>query len=281
MRLLKPRVQRLKGVLFIAALCLLPAIGLEIAPAAQPPAARQTPATKQPATDSKPAEAKQKLAAAVGEALERLADIPDYTYTLRKQERVDDELLEPQFLVNKIRHEPFSVYLRFIAPRAVEGKEAIYVEGKNDGKLIGHGVGLQALLGTVSLDPTGSLAMQGNRNPITSSGMKKLMQRIQKELNGEKFALYEVHQAADLEVDERPCFCFEIRNVKRSADAPTAGSRICFDRQWKLPVRFQRYYWAERGNEPLLVEDYTYLKVKFDCSFTDKDFDPDNPEYGF
>ena len=77
MRLLKQQIQGLKGALFIAALCLLMVMGLEIAPAAQPPAASQAPASKQPAPASKPAEAKQKLAAAVEEALQRLADIPD------------------------------------------------------------------------------------------------------------------------------------------------------------------------------------------------------------
>src|SRR5688572_11976060 len=125
----------------------------------------------------KPPEA-LKLEELVDAALARLETIPDYTYHLRKQERVGEELLEPQFLITKIRHEPFSVYLRFTNPTNVKGKEAIYVEGQNDGKLIGHGVGIQKIFGTQKLDPKSALAMMGNRNPITDSGMKSILLKL-------------------------------------------------------------------------------------------------------
>lgn len=227
--------------------------------------------------------ARAEMTACVNGARERLAEIDDYTYTLRKQERVDNKLLKPQQLATKIRHEPFSVYLRFLAPADIEGKEAIYIEGKNDGKLIGHGVGLQGLLGTQKLDPKGTIAMMGNRNPITDSGMKNLLTKLSKQLERDDFdALFEVKPVEDDTVDNRPCQCFEIHNTKRSKDLPFAKSKTCFDREWKLPVRFQRYYWSSSdGGEPILVEDYTYQKVKFDVGLTDKDFDPENPDYEF
>lgn len=231
---------------------------------------------------SKPAAAE--LQALVDAALARLEEIPDYTYRLRKQERVGGELLEPQTLITKIRHKPFSVYVRFTAPESVEGKEAIYVEGKNDGKLIGHGVGFQRLFGTQKLDPTGSIAMMGNRNPITDSGMKNLLLKLKTTLtNPQSISAYEFTLLDGTEpVDKRPCICAEMRNPRPTKDNLYARSKIYFDEEWRLPVRFQRWYWSSpTGGKELLVEDYTYEQVKFDCRLTDKDFDPENPEYDF
>jgi hypothetical protein len=234
-------------------------------------------------SSAKPPEA-QKLEEIVDAALAKLETIPDYTYQLRKQERISDELQEPQVLITKIRHEPFSVYLRFTAPNNVKGKEAIYVEGANDGKLIGHGVGFQKVFGTQKLDPKSALAMMGNRNPITDSGMKNILLKLKAVLaRPEALSTY---QFASLEgeevVDKRPCFAMEIRNPKPTRDNLYARSKITFDREWGLPVRFQRWYWsAATGGKELLVEDYAYEQVKFNCGLTDKDFDPENPEYDF
>lgn len=226
----------------------------------------------------------QKLEEVVDNALAKLDTIADYTYTLRKQERVNEDLLDPQTLITKIRHKPFSVYLRFTAPNSVRGKEALYVEGKNDGKLIGHGVGVQALFGTQKLDPRSALAMMGNRNPITDSGMKNLLGKL-KVVLGKPEAIKNFEFTAlegDEMVDKRPCFCWELRNPRPTKDQLFARSKFSFDREWGLPVRLQRWYWsAPSGGKELLVEDYTYTDLKFDCGLTDKDFDPENPEYGF
>src|SRR5687767_5118993 len=206
---------------------------------------------------TKPPEA-QKLEELVDAAQAKLETIPDYTYHLRKQERVGEELQEPQFLITKIRHEPFSVYLRFTNPTNVKGKEAIYVEGQNDGKLIGHGVGIQKIFGTQKLDPKSALAMMGNRNPITDSGMKSILLKL-KAVLVRPDALANL-QFASLEgeelVDKRPCFSMEIRSPKPTRDNLYARSKISFDREWQLPVRFQRWYWSKPvGGKELLVED--------------------------
>ncbi len=231
----------------------------------------------------KPAGAQQ-LETVVDTALARLETITDYTYQLRKQERVSEDLLEPQYLITKIRHQPFSVYLRFVNPTAVKGKEAIYVEGENDGKLIGHGVGIQKIFGTQKLDPKSAMAMMGNRNPITDAGMKNILLKLKVVLDKpEALAAYQFTALDEEEmVDKRPCFCQEIRNPRPTRDNLYARSKITFDREWQLPVRFQRWYWTQpTGGKEQLVEDYTYEQVKFDCGFTSKDFDPTNPEYGF
>ena len=91
------------------------------------------------------------------------ANIRDYTCTLVKRERVHGELLDYEFMTCKIRHEcvndgqaiPFGVYLSFLKPDTVKGREVIYVAGQNSGKLIAHEGGFKGrFIPTVTLLPT-------------------------------------------------------------------------------------------------------------------------------
>ncbi len=105
--------------------------------------------------------------------------IKDYSATVVKRERIDGKLGEHQYIFAKIRHEPFSVYLYFLAPDEVKGQEVIYVEGRNDGNMLAHaGSGVRAMVGTVSLKPNGAMAMQGNRYAITEIGVENLSRRL-------------------------------------------------------------------------------------------------------
>jgi hypothetical protein len=61
-----------------------------------------------------------------------------------------------------------------------------------------------------------------------------------------------------------------------------ATARIWLDREWNVPVRFESWEWPEAaGAEPVLLEQYSYLQLKFDQGLTDRDFDPANPDYDF
>jgi len=193
----------------------------------------------------------------------------------------------------KLRHRPFSVYMRFIEPPSSAGQEAIYVEGKNEGKLLGHTTGLTGrLTGTVALDPKGFLAMRDNRYAITDAGMKNLVEKLIK--LGETPGLLDgcsVGFDEEATVDERPCTCVEISvprppkpksKRRRKGAFMLATARIFLDREWNAPVRFETYDWPDDGKgEPHLVEQYTYMQLKFDQGLTDADFDKTNPEYAF
>ncbi len=53
----------------------------------------------------------------------------------------------------------------------------IWVEGKNGGKLIAHEAGLLGLM-SVQLDPHGTLALTGNKYPITGIGIGNLLSKL-------------------------------------------------------------------------------------------------------
>jgi hypothetical protein len=151
--------------------------GAADSPAPSARAGAQAPKAKTASPPKKKADA-QSGAASLDEALalaksslESLEKIKDYTCIFVKRERVSGELLPEERLQMKVRHQPFSVYMRFLEPVSLAGQEAIFVEGENDGKLVGHATGISGqVVGTVALDPTGYLAMRNNRYPITNAG---------------------------------------------------------------------------------------------------------------
>src|SRR5262245_57541334 len=69
-------------------------------------------------------------------AKKNLDTVQDYSATFVKRDRIDGVLGEHQHLFLKVRQKPFSVYIYFLGPEDVKGREAIYVEGKNDGHLL-------------------------------------------------------------------------------------------------------------------------------------------------
>ena len=66
--------------------------------------------------------------------LHKLKEVGNYTATLFRQERVNGELLEPQAMSLKLRHEPFSVYMKWLDGGYAD--EVLYVDGGYDGKLV-------------------------------------------------------------------------------------------------------------------------------------------------
>ena len=108
--------------------------------------------------------------------------IVDYTATIVKRERLKDQLGGYEFMFAKIRNRkmdgdkivmPLSVYLHFLKPDSVKGREVMWIEGQNNNKLRAHEGGfLGGKLPSVWLDPEGPLAMRGNLHPIYDIGIE-------------------------------------------------------------------------------------------------------------
>ncbi len=102
---------------------------------------------------------------------ERFSHIPGYTATLAKQERIGDWLSDEISFGIKVRHLPFSVFMKWQSGDEA-GKEVLYVDGKDDGELLVHLGGLKgAILPAIKIDPFGSLALEHSRYPITKLGI--------------------------------------------------------------------------------------------------------------
>lgn len=214
-------------------------------------------------------------------SLKTLKKIRDYECVFERQERVGGTLLEETRMEMKVRQTPFSVYMRFVAPPSTAGREVIYVEGGNDGNLIAHGTGLQQAVGTVKLDPNGLWAMRGGRYPITDAGMTKLIEKLLA-LGAKKELFRECRVSIDaIEFAERAGTRVELRNPAPQGDFRLAIARIVLDDGWNVPVHFEAWEWPKEGDEPILIERYSYLDVRLDPGLTDLDFSPENPAYAF
>lgn len=217
------------------------------------------------------------------EALKQLGAVKDYSAKMRARERVDGRLRNA-YLEFKVREEPFSVYVRHLEPKRLQGTECIYVEGANNGKLLAHTTGLKhRLVGTLALQPDGALAMSEGRYPVTQVGLRRLLERMirigEKEL---PLGNCEVKAIPPLVIDGRACEGIEVVHPKKGDDFLYHIVRVYADPQSGVPVRFESYDWpANEHEEPPLLEEYTYEQIQYNPGFTDEDFSVDNPQYDF
>ena len=232
---------------------------------------------------SSPAAVNQKLLNALDLArssLDGLEAVEDYEATLSKQEVVGRKLVQHKMLV-KIREEPFSVYVRFLKPHS--GREVIFVDGKNDGRLLAHGTGLEALVGTVKLDPMGRDALKESRYPITMVGManmaRKVIEQWESEVGHEDV---EVTYYPNAKLGSLECTVLETKHNEPKDGVKFHMTRLYIEKERKLPIRVEQYGFPDKtGGKPVLLEEYTYLDVKTNTAMTDSDFDTSNPAYDF
>jgi hypothetical protein len=214
-------------------------------------------------------------------SLQTLEKVKDYTCVFTKRELVGGAVSEEKDTM-KLRHEPLSVYLRVMEPASSAGQEVIFVAGRNDGDLIAHTVGFGSnVIGRVSLDPEGMIAKRGNRYTIKDVGLKNLVKKLidlgsRQELFRDSTVTIEQTDFA-----ERPCTQVEISSPHPVGDFRLATARIVIDRDWDVPVHYEAYEWSADGAKPFLSETYSYYELHFDVGLTDRDFDPDNPDYSF
>jgi len=221
------------------------------------------------------------------------ANIADYTCIMTKQERLGDKVGEEQKIFCKVRNRkvdeddeivmPLSVYMRFIKPK--KGREVIWVEGKNDGKLTAHEPGGLIGLKTWHLPHDGKIAMMGQRYPISQTGFENLVYQLidrgLKELKYDKSET-EVKIDKDFEFNGRSSTKIVVRHPKESDLYDFYEGRIIVDNEWNIPVHYSAYLWPEKkGGELPLIESYTYTDIKLNVGLTDEDFNSENPEYNF
>ena len=158
----------------------------------------------------------------------------------------------------KSRTEPASIYFKFQAPN--RGREAIYVEGRHDGRVLRTvGIG-KWIAGTMKLDPQGSMAMGASRHPITEAGIGPLIETVAQRWADELTpgeSLVTIHSG--MHVDGRPCTMIESVHPHRQPGFLFHRVHLYIDCELGLPTRFEAYDWPRHpGASPELVEEYAY-----------------------
>ena len=217
-------------------------------------------------------------------SLQVMERVQDYSATLCKRERFNGKVGEAEYAFIKVRNKPFSVYMYFMEPASLRGQEVLYVDGQNEGKLQGHaGSGVRKLAGTVSLEPTGRVAMTGQHYPITELGISNLLRRlIEVSEKDAKYGECEVNFFQGAKINNRLCTCIQVVHPVPRRNFIYHMARIFVDDELNVPIRLEAYDWPDRRNsQPQLIEEYTYVNLKLNNGFTNAEFDVHNPNYGF
>jgi len=253
---LPPRSAHL-GIAVVVAVLLLGGTAPRAEPPPPPPAQPAPPPVTAPPAEP---EAFAEPLRLVADARRAWSHVDDYTCVLVRRERVGGGLRPEEVMLMKVRREPFSVYLRWAAPRAADGQEACYVAGRHDGKMRVRAAGLLGATGFVSLAPDDARARAHSRHAITEAGVGQLVERLGREWEAGRNRPARVRVAA-AECDGRPCRRVEV--------AWPDGARCVahFDRETHLPVRAE---WYDRDE---LREADAYTKVRLNVGLGDGDFD--------
>ncbi|MEZ6123893.1 MAG: DUF1571 domain-containing protein [Planctomycetaceae bacterium] len=212
--------------------------------------------------------------------LEKVEALPGYEAKFMKREVVGNSLVSHEMKV-KIRHQPFSVYLHFENPHA--GREVIYVEGQNGGKLLAHEAGLLSIAGTMELLPTDTMAMSENRYPVTMSGIANILKVMIRQWEDEtRFGETDVQYFKDAKLGSMTCRVIESRHPQPRREFNNHMIRLWIDTETGIPVRMQKFgFPVKSGDKPPIIEDYVFSDLKTEIRLTDADFDRNNQQYNF
>ena len=212
----------------------------------------------------------------------RYRGIRDYTCLFNKQERIHGKLSPLHIMMMKVRTTPNSVYFKFHQPAA--GREAIYIDGRNDGKVLAHDVGLGRLIaGTLCLDPKGGRAMEDCRHPISEAGIGPLLETLETRWSTELDPSESVvNFRYDQKVGSRLCTMIETTHPLQQPEFLFYRVRLFIDDELNLPIHFEAYDWPRSTQaQPELVEKYSYSDLKLNVGLSDLDFDVANENYAF
>lgn len=214
------------------------------------------------------------------ESRRALDSVEDYSASFFKQELVGKTRVNHQLSL-KVRETPFSAYLRYENPH--KGREAIYVSGQNKGKMLAHGTGIEAIVGTLELDPNSDRALEESRYPITNIGMRNLLELTIAQWNSElNVPDVKVRYFPNAKVGNVECRVFESSYAQKHKGVKFHMTRMYVNKKDAFPVRVEQFdFPAKTGAKPAILEQYTYLNVKPNLGLKDIDFDVKNPNYEF
>ncbi|QDU80563.1 hypothetical protein Pla110_22940 [Polystyrenella longa] len=224
------------------------------------------------------------------EGLENLKQIPDYTTTFIKQERIAGSMTEPNLINLKIRHEPFSVYMKWL--NGDKGRELLYVDGENNGDMVVRVGGVRGrFLPALNLNPLGDLALQESRHPITQIGLANLIRKAlefrERDLNNLDNLNCWINDGVTF--DKRDCFEFVVEYQEKRPIHEYRKSVITIEKSLGIPVGVKNFAWEEQVDsvdannldKSTLIENYAYTNINYTRRLAAAEFDKSNQNYRF
>jgi hypothetical protein len=212
------------------------------------------------------------------EARRNFTAVKDYTCTLSKRENVSGTLSDEHIIEAKFRTEPFSVYMRWLAPTKFYNQEAAFVLGRNNNKMRVHSKGLiKGAVGFVSVDLNDRRVMEQSRHTIYEAGIGNLIEQAIKYVQAEKEAGTGQVRTTEVILDNRRCLRVEIVQTQRRQQAEFYRTVLYLDKDSKLPIRAENYDWPRTGAPPALamgalMEQVSFTNLRWNLGLTDREF---------
>jgi hypothetical protein len=210
----------------------------------------------------------------IAEARQAYQGVKDYTCLLVSRERIKGELPAENVVSMKVRKEPFSVYLRWQAPRKLVDQEVCYVAGQNNGMMRVHSPGLLGLLGFISINPRDPRVFEHSRHDITEAGIGHLIQQFGSYWQAERSLRRLQVKIGEYEFDHHRCTRVEgTYPNSRPGEFYAYRTAIYFDQESHLPVRVESYDWPQPGApDGDLLEVYSHVDLRLNVNLDDQAF---------
>ena len=127
------------------------------------------------------------------------------------------------------------------------------------------------------------IAMKGQRYPSYMTGVQNLIQELIKVAqNDMQFGECEVKFYNGTKINGRVCTAIEVIHPVPRKNFRFHKAHIFIDDELQIPIRYASWEWPSKpGEEPPMLEEYTYMNMELNKGFTDADFDPANDKYAF
>lgn len=257
-----------------------------VAVAADPPMAGKLPVVVDPPAEITPVVAKvvsaeprvngaDALPKALAEARAVYAKTRDYSGYMVRQERVGGKLMAEQTAELRVRVEPFAVYMKTLAPKALLGQELAYSAGKKDDKVRVRAAGVAGVSGFVGVSADDAKATVESKHTVPNTGIGAVLRRVDAALEAEKKAKTAPQiLVAEYKFQDRPCTRYEVFCERPHAQRYAYRMVMYLDAETKLPVRFEAHDQPKAGDAAgELLECVSFVGLKFNAGLGEAVFD--------
>ena len=191
---------------------------------------------------------------------------------------------EPETIQLRIRHQPFSIYLKWITVRP--GREIVFVDGMNDGNMyFSNGKFVRGL----KMPPDSDWVKDERRYPVTKFGLLFLAKRLHEILKNDldRDLGNSTCQLIESNFGNRPTRLYTLEHDRQELSRHYRKAVVHIDKEWLIPVSFAAYTWPSNETDKsevdksTFIERYEYSEIDFEKVLVDADFDVMNPQYGF
>jgi len=208
------------------------------------------------------------------EAQQAYAPVQNYECILISQELVNGKLLPESVIQMAFRKNPFSVYMKWLAPKDQAGQEVCFVTGRNQNLMRVLPAGFAKSFGWMSIEVNDPKVMQHSRHKITEAGFGNWLERYGNCWSAERTMGKTQVQVAEYDYNKRRCLRVETTHATRERSFYCYRNVIYFDRETHLPVRLECYDWPRQGGPPEgeLLECFSYINVQVNVAIPESVF---------